>query len=665
MCLTRRLSFLLAKPLFTYLSNGGHLNWPIQSPRWLSLTPEFKTRFHFPLERLDQILDGNYSKKLSWTSKWKAYLEQFHKLRIDQIKDMLSVCAKRRAMPKDLLTKLQTVHWTFKLSEGTGADLASVLHSLAILTSSKQLRKGSHRSEKFVENVLKQALQRKDLTEFQSIALSQSLYAFALLELENHPLIEVYSSEMVKSGRLRRFSTQSLSNILWSWTRLNHFNLARVESISNAFIDRMSEANEQQLANVIWSWGVMEYRNRRHWAKIVHELKSRQERLTGQGLATMLVACGRIGFRDDQSFAELIKYIVQTNKVVLFNSQVLSNLVWALGKVQYPLNDPHLLSIIHQATKASRLEDYNQQELCCLATGLQGLNFQEIESVKSLQEEIIKENRLNQFNGQELSTLVLSFSKLPVNSDDFQKHLASEITRRVSSFDEFLSKHLVTIVLGWAHCQFSNKVDSNLVFREVMKSSRLRNYTPQELSNLTWAFGKLKIHSNNLYAKLSERICLEENLKMFSPQSLSNILIGWANGRFHNSQAIEAIGGQILKDKNLLEKMKDQEIANVCWALGKLKVQDQRLIGAVAIEAVKKTRLRSYTPQHLSNILLGWSKSDMKNFNLWDQVIREFTKRDETLVMDVPVFHNMTMAMKNKGFNGLNDYRNRREKGTF
>eukprot|EP00210_Caulerpa_lentillifera_P000572 g553.t1 len=643
MLILRHIDFLVANPIVGRCVYRG--NWAFQRHQWLSLTPEFKTRFYFPLERLDQILDGKYSKNLGWTAKWKAYLEQFHKLRIDQIKGMLTVCAKRRAMPRDLLQKLQTSYWTSKLAEGTGAELASILYSLAILTSSKQSRRVILRSDRFVQNVLKQAMQRQDLADFQPIALSQCLYAFALLELQGHPLVDLYSTEVAKPERSRQFSPQSMSNILWSWAKLDHFNLTHVEFVSTEFVKQMNSANEQNLANVIWSWGILQYRHRQHWMKLIHEMKQRKERLTGQGLSTLFVACGRVAFRDNQSFSELLKYVIQTKKVVLFNSQVLSNILWALGKVQYPVNDPNLLSFIHQATKASRLEEYIEQELCCLALGLQGLNFQEVDSVRSLQEEIMKSRKLSQFSPQELCTLIL------------------EIIRRKSAFDEFSNRSLINVVVGWAHCQFTNKEDSNVVFREVMKNYRLQNYSPQELSNLTWAFGKLKIHSGNLYSRLNGVILLEKNLGSFSSQSLSNILLGWAHGRFHNHQAILTIGTQFIKRKDSLIELKDQEIANVCWSLGKMKFQDQQLTRLIAMEAVKTHRVKLYTPQQLSNILLGWANSAMRDFNLWDHLVREFTKRDDTLVLDMPVYHNITTAMKNAGFNGLNDYRNRREKG--
>ena len=627
----------------------------------MSLTPEHKTRFYFPLERLDQILDGTYKTEQSWYSKWKAFLHQFHKLRIDQIRGMLQVCAKRRLMPQDLWRKLTTVHWTAPLSEARGFDLASILHSLALLNQSRQLRKRRILSEPFMRGVLKRALERKDLHSFGTDILSQCLYSFAALQLRDHPIVSIYSAEICSKHRRESFTTRCLANVLWSWAKLNYVDASHVKILSEMAIQKRQEANAQELTNVLWSWGILGYRSSEHWTLLLEEIQQRRRELTPLGISLVFTACARVELQNDENCRAILRRVVESKEHILFSNSILANMIWSLGKIQLVDDNASVTICIVDALKISRLEKYTSQELCSVALGISRIGFRDLDLCLELHKEIMKPFRLHQYNPQELCNFIWALGRMAVQSAECQKSLAAELVHRQDVFDQFSSQNLVSVVLGWAHGRFSRKEDSNVVLREVMKEDRLKQYNAQELANLCWSFGRLGIHSVNLYGRLASHMLQERILCAFTPQALATILVGWAHGRFHDLSAVHIVAQQF--DREKLRTLKPQEIASTSWALGKLGYQSSDIVKRIAVEALRRETLKSLTPLQMSILLLGWSKSGMHQFLLWDRVLAEFSSRQETVSMDMDVLHNITLAVRQVGFKGLNDYRTAREKG--
>lgn len=629
--------------------------------RSLSLTPEFKYHFHFPLERLDQILDGSYPTNIKWISKWKAYLEQFHKLRIDQIKDMLYLCAKRKAMPMDLYSKLRSNHWIGKLAEAKGVELATVLYSIALLNESRQFGKGRMRFEPFVEGILKQAMQRKDLDRFSDAALAQCLYAFAMMSLKRHSLIEMYSIEMIHSKRRHKLKSRITANVLWAWARLNYQNEDALEAISKRAMKTCASATEQELTNLVWAWGVLGYKDLEVWNEVLKEIEKRIEKMSQQGLTMVLTASARAGHRKDVDLAFLLKHIVDGNQHRFYETRYLANMVWALGKIQYPKKDMNLHSLVQESLKTSRLEEASIQELCCLVLGISRLNYQNLEGCTRLQETILQPRRLKAMNLRELCNLIWAFGKMTVSRDSVQKALAIELVSRQDAFDQISSQGFIQVVMGWAYGGFDEKEERNVVLREVMKNKRLKEYNPQELTNLCWAFGKMGIHSYNLFHRLTETILQPDRLTLCSFQGLTHVLMGWAKGRYHDPQAIDAILHQL--HQKSFKEAKAQEIVNVCWSLGKLRYQNESVVHEFALEATRSERLEAYSALQMSMILLGWSKSQMFDFRLWDQILSQISTEENSTVIDMPVYHNLSQAIQSAGFTGILAYQTARRKG--
>ena len=649
---------------FSDFRSFRHVVWSqVYRVRWqsLSLTPEHKTRFYFPLQRLDQILDGTYKANQGWYSKWKSFLKQFHKLRIEQIRGMLYVCAKRGLMPQDIWHNLTTVHWTGPLSEAKGSDLASILHSLALLNQSRQLRKGRGLSEPFMKSVLRRALERNALHRFSTVSLSQCLYSFAVLQLRGHPLVSTYSAQICSEHRRETFTTQCLANVLWSWAKLDYVDASHLEILSEMAIQQRQEANAQELTNILWSWYSLGHRSPEHWTPVLEEIQRRRRELMPQGIALLFIACARIEHQNDDSCRVILRHVVEPKEHILFSNSILANIIWSLGKIQLSDDNASVTICIVESLKVSRLEKYTSQELCSVTLGIARIDFRDLDLCLELHKEIMKPFRLRQYNPQELCNLIWASGRMSVQSVECQKSLAAELVKRRDVFDQFSAQGLASVVLGWAHGRFSRKEDSNVVLREVMKEDRLKQYNAQELANLCWSFGRLGIHSTNLYRRLANHMLQEKTLEAFTPQALANILVGWAHGRFRDLSAVHLVAQQFHGEK--LTELKPQEIAATSWALGKLGYQSSDIVKRIALEAVRRETLKSLTPLQMSILLLGWSKSAMHDFLLWDRVLAEFSSRQETVSIDMPVLHNITLAVRLVGCKGLNDYRTAREKG--
>lgn len=512
-----------------------------QLHRQLSLTPEFKSRFHFPYERFAQILDGTYPKGSGWVGQWKAFLQQFHKLRIEQIGGLLHVCAKKHAIPLDLWKKLQTVHWTRQLDEAKGNHLASLLYSLALLNESRQLKGGRIKLEPFFDGVLKQTLQRKDLSGFTNATVAQCIESFALLKLNDHPLVTMYSAEISRLQRLKDITIQIASKVLWSWAQLQYINPSQLALLSASAVAHKEKASLQELVNVFWSWGILRYRYRTHWSKLLEELRKRRNGLTGEMLSTVFIACMCVSFRDENC-GPLLQHMVATKKLVFFNTVVICDIIWCLGYQGFQDDDENVCAFVNEGLKISRLKAASEHDLLHLALGLSDLDHQNSDHWSALHNEITKIGRSKAFTAEEICDLIWAFGKVSRRvGDHLTQDLKAELLRRKRSFHQLSCHSLCRVMVGWAHTESSADGRSETVAREVVKEDRLQQYSPQQFAHLCWSFGKLGINSNALFTYVETQLLHGKILSDLTDRQISLMLIGWNHSKFYNAIVVNTI----------------------------------------------------------------------------------------------------------------------------
>ncbi|KAJ1447109.1 hypothetical protein M885DRAFT_404876, partial [Pelagophyceae sp. CCMP2097] len=99
-------------------------------------------------------------------------------------------------------------------------------------------------------------------------------------------------------------------------------------------------------------------------------------------------------------------------------------------------------------------------------------------------------------------------------------------------------------------------------------------FKPQELSNLAWAFAKLRVRAPRLLDVIA-RACILERAAL-KPQALANLawayatLGGTAPMTYHERALLDAVGDECARGA---KRLNAQQLSNVAWAFTRARVQ--------------------------------------------------------------------------------------------
>eukprot|EP00434_Breviolum_minutum_P026486 symbB.v1.2.023415.t1/scaffold2140.1/size107487/3 len=98
---------------------------------------------------------------------------------------------------------------------------------------------------------------------------------------------------------------------------------------------------------------------------------------------------------------------------------------------------------------------------------------------------------------------------------------------------------------------------------------------PQEVANVVWSFGQMKIKHQRLYEEIANFLSTPAGFSRFSTTQLTNILTAFAQVHFRHSESISKICGVILRNSHSLTP---EESSSLLWSLAELNVRDRTLL---------------------------------------------------------------------------------------
>eukprot|EP00917_Polyrhabdina_sp_WS-2016_P032037 GHVP01068383.1.p1 GENE.GHVP01068383.1~~GHVP01068383.1.p1 ORF type:complete len:774 (+),score=119.50 GHVP01068383.1:179-2500(+) len=320
-----------------------------------------------------------------------------------------------------------------------------------------------------------------------------------------------------------------------------------------------------------------------------------------------------------------------------FNPQALSNFIWSFahfGRVH-----PDILSVAQEAARCSCV-CFKPQELSNTMWAFAKLNTRNPEVIRSLANRAYE--IMDQFNVQELSNIYWSIGTLEFTD--------SLLTPKFFDLDN-TSQEII------ASDQSSRIYHT---FRE-----NLPAFTPQAVANVAWSFARLKWRPIKILQMLVQTSVTIPHSGHWKPQNISNFV--WALAKLRVPDILELKGPILLEwfDNvnsalyvflpaaiEIIGKFKPQEIANLVWGVGQLRLQLQLSIQSQSdrlkfsrrlekmdqniqcIKSVDKNNLQilcplllGFKPQEISLFLQGMKALDWKNNLLLTTIESQITKK--------------------------------------
>ncbi len=229
----------------------------------------------------------------------------------------------------------------------------------------------------------------KKISQFNSQALANTIWALATLKVNHFPLITLIANESMK--KISQFNSQDLANAIWALATLKVNHSPLITLIANASMKEISQFNSQALANTIWA------------------------------LATLKV-----------NHSPLITLIANESmkKISQFNSQALANTIWALAT----LNSYHSELFCKISSLAiTHLADFKETQI------------RQIYYVYLVAKYIWKIDDIDDLLPLNVICLYYNAKKIEVNPSRLQEEVFQVISQQVNCQFEFITEELLSL----------------------------------------------------------------------------------------------------------------------------------------------------------------------------------------------------------------------------
>lgn len=178
---------------------------------------------------------------------------------------------------------------------------------------------------------------------------------------------------------------------------------------------------------------------------------------------------------------------------------------------------------------------------------------------------------------------------------------------------------IVAWSLAWLHLRQSKLF---IVLGE-LAAPRLAEFKPYEVTNMLWAYAKLKEWNAQLFsavaARLRGRQKWEFKAQCLSVAAWSFTMMKWRDESLFQSMAEELSGQATL--------LKPQEISNTLWAFGKQKIAHKELFEALGWSAFELIWQARFKPRELANCLCAFARVGLSHPNLFNNAINMVIRR--------------------------------------
>ncbi|KAG2488358.1 hypothetical protein HYH03_013048 [Edaphochlamys debaryana] len=171
---------------------------------------------------------------------------------------------------------------------------------------------------------------------------------------------------------------------------------------------------------------------------------------------------------------------------------------------------------------------------------------------------------------------------------------------------------------------------------------RMHELSPQNLSNLVWAFVYMHHADEQLLAAAARYVCAR--VHEFKPQELANIVWAFASLGHRDDQMLHIVAEQA---QRIAPLFKEQELSNVLWALGKMGLRDRPDV-LESLMAETRCKLPAFLPQGISNVAWALAAVGHADMLFLDRVVAQCGS--QLGGFDVQALANLVWAMASLGY---------------
>ena len=284
-----------------------------------------------------------------------------------------------------------------------------------------------------------------------------------------------------------------------------------------------------------------------------------------------------------------------------FDPRHLSNYIYAHGLVEFVPNigRGRTLFDVLALEAISKLRRFNSQNLSNMLWAYAKVGSSNSSLFKATEDSIVSLHDLVDFWPQALSNIAWAVATAGESHPQLFQKLAVHIVS-LKDLSGFNSQDLANI--AWAYAT-AGEFDSGLfkhVAGHMVALKDLSRFTPQEMSNISWAYATMGESNPQLFKRFADHIIALNDLKGFNTQNLSNIMWAYATaGESHLLLFQRLVDGAIAR----CEEFGSQEVANFLWAFAIIGHADRRLF--LSFAPIVKSKMGEYNSQGLANI--GWA----------------------------------------------------------
>jgi hypothetical protein len=338
------------------------------------------------------------------------------------------------------------------------------------------------------------------LAEFDARHLSNLIYLFGLAEYvpkveDGRTILDVLALEAM--SKLHHFNSQDLSNMLWSYAKLESSNSLLFTAVGDSIMgmNDLSEFWPQALSNIIWSYATAGEAHPRLYRKFADHIVAMKDlgQFLPQHLSNIVWSYATSGESHPRLFKGFGDHIVAMKDLERFKPQDFSHIIWAFATAGEA--HPRLFSKVGDHIVAMRdLSSFKPQELSNIVWSYATAGESHPQLYRKVSDHIVAMRDLNRFDPQELSNIAWSYATAGESHPHLFQKLADAAIARSNNFN---SQDIANLL--WAYATIGS-IDLHLFtsFAPAVKSV-LGQCDSQALANIAWAYAVANVNDPSLF----------------------------------------------------------------------------------------------------------------------------------------------------------------------
>jgi hypothetical protein len=287
------------------------------------------------------------------------------------------------------------------------------------------------------------------------------------------------------------------------------------------------------------------------------------KQFNSQDISNLVWACAKTDVQHAALFEAVGNHVVRLDDLATFKPQAIANIVWAYAT----LNEKHPALFEKVGNHMVRLGDltaFKPQALANISWAYATLNVQHAALFEEVGGHIVRLDDLVAFNSQELSNIIWAYATLDERHQALFKKVGDFIIR-LDDLSAFNTQNLANIVWAYAKLNERHIAMFGAVGNHIVRLDELASFNPQDFANIVWAFAKVNAKHPALFKQIGDSIVCFGSSKQFIPQNLANIV--WAYGKVgvQHPDLFKMIGHSIAA-VNDLAIFDTRHLTNISWA---------------------------------------------------------------------------------------------------